>query len=176
MSASITDTGARLLKLRGDDRQILLVASLAGGFSAIVGTPFAGIVFAVQLTRRRGPLFVLTSAAAAFAGYYTVRWLGNAHSEYPHLPFRLDARAAVQAADRRRSVGRCGRPPLHVDGRLGDAVDVDPRRLAAAATGRRRAWPRSCSAALVGRDYLGLSLPCSAKPSPAPTSIGGSRS
>jgi H+/Cl- antiporter ClcA len=33
MSASITDTGARLLKLRSDDRQILLVASLAGGFS-----------------------------------------------------------------------------------------------------------------------------------------------
>ncbi len=86
MSASITDTGARLLRLRDDDRQVLLVASLAGGFSSIIGTPFAGIAFAVLLTKRRGPLYVLNSAAAAIVGNITVNWLGDAHSEYQGLP------------------------------------------------------------------------------------------
>lgn len=158
MSASITDTGARFLKLRHDDRQLLLVASLAGGFSAIVGTPFAGILFAVQLTKRRGIHSLLTCAAAAAVGNLTVDWLGNAHTEYPHLPIpdwtpALPFKLLIAGS----LFGLAGRLYMWLGDRLSDRVTS------------HISWPpfrpvigglaTIALAALVGRDYLGLSLP-----------------
>ena len=158
MSASITDTGARLLKLRADDRQILLVASLAGGFSSIVGTPFAAVAFAVLLTKRRSPLNVLTCAIAAVAGYFTVRWLGDVHRAYPGLPhtdwtLALPLKLVVVGA----LVGLVGRLYMWT----GDSVTIF--------MSSRFPWPpfrpvvggfaTIALAALFGREYLGLSLP-----------------
>ncbi|HEX3089016.1 MAG TPA: chloride channel protein [Ilumatobacteraceae bacterium] len=158
MSASITDTGARLLKLRSDDRQILLVASLAGGFSSIIGTPFAAVAFALLLTKRRSPLNIITCAVSAVAGYFVVRWLDGVHRLYPAmphidwtlaLPFKLIVAGAL--------VGVVGRLYMWV----GDSVT---RFMSG-----RVAWPPVRPvvggfatiglAALFGRDYLGLSLP-----------------
>ncbi len=158
MSASITDTGARFLKLRHNDRQLLLVASLAGGFSAVVGTPFAGIVFAIQLTKRRGVQSLLTCAAAAVVGNLTVDWLGNAHTEYPHLPLpdwtlALPFKLLIAGA----LFGLAGRLYMWSGDRLSDRIAT------------HISWPPIRPvvgglatiglAALVGRDYLGLSLP-----------------
>jgi H+/Cl- antiporter ClcA len=158
MSASITDTGSRLLKLRADDRQVLLVASLAGGFSSIIGTPVAGVAFAVLLTKRRSAVHVLTCAAAAIAGYFTVKWLGDVHTVYPSLPrtdwtiglpFKLVIGGAL--------IGLVGRLYMWT----GDWVT----RLMMA----KVSWPpfrpvvggfaTIALVALFGRDYLGLSLP-----------------
>jgi H+/Cl- antiporter ClcA len=158
MSASITDTGARLLRLRADDRQVLLVASLAGGFSSIIGTPFAGIVFAILLTKRRGLLFVLTSSAAAIVGNLTVRWLGDVHTEYSALAptdwtFALPFKLVIAGV----ALGLVGRLYMWT----GDGVT----RLMS----KQFSWPPLRPVVggvatiglitLFGRDYLGLSLP-----------------
>jgi H+/Cl- antiporter ClcA len=158
MSASITDTGARLLKLRSDDRQILLVASLAGGFSSIIGTPFAAVAFALLLTKRRGPLYIVTCAVAAIAGYFMVRWLDGVHRLYPTMP-RIDWTVALpfKLIVVGALIGVVGRLYMWV----GDSVTVF--------MSSRVAWPPLRPvvggfatiglAALFGRDYLGLSLP-----------------
>lgn len=158
MSASITDTAARLLRLGHDDRQDLLVASLAGGFSAIVGTPVAGFFFATQLTKRRGARPVLASAAAAAVGDIVVHALRDDHSVYPTLhgagwnvllPFELLLAGAI--------IGLLARLYMSAGDRLSRSLRTSirwaPLRpvVGGAAT--------IALAALVGRDYLGLSLP-----------------
>lgn len=45
MSGSLTDVVARVLGLDDDDRRMLLIAALAGGFGAVFGVPLAGAVF-----------------------------------------------------------------------------------------------------------------------------------
>ena len=158
MSASITDTGARLLKLRHDERQVLLVASLAGGFSAIVGTPVAGILFAIQLTKQRGMRAMLACAMAAVIGDVSVNWLLDGRVEYPHasgpdwtlaLPLKLFIAGVL--------IGLAGRVYMWTGDRLSHRVSTHV------------SWPPLRPvvgglatvglAALVGRDYLGLSLP-----------------
>jgi H+/Cl- antiporter ClcA len=158
MSASLTDSASRVLKVPHDDRQLLLGASLAGGFSAVLGAPFSGIFFAVQLTRRRRPLALATCAAAAAVASLTVRLLGDVHTRYPHptapdwtvgLPFKLIIAGAM--------FGLVGRVYM----RLGDHLTQSLKSIIG--------WPplrpvaggiaTVALAALVGRDYLGLSLP-----------------
>jgi H+/Cl- antiporter ClcA len=157
MSASLTDTGARWLKLDEGDRQTLLVASLAAGFSSIVGTPVAGVVFAIQLTKRRGPLALLASIVASTVGYETVRLLG-ASSDYPTihapdwtiaLPVKLIFAGAL--------FGLVGRLYMwagdHLSHRVSTTVAWAPLRPVVGGVAT------VALAALVGRDYLGLSLP-----------------
>ncbi len=158
MSASITDTGARLLKLRHDERQVLLMASLAGGFSAIVGTPVAGILFAIQLTKRRGLQPLVACAVAAIAGDRVVDWLLDGRIEYLHtlrpdwtlaLPIKLVIAGVL--------VGFAARLYMwggdHLSHRIAMHFSWPPLRplVGGLAT--------VGLAALVGRDYLGLSLP-----------------
>lgn len=158
MSASITDTGARLLKLRDPDRQILLVAALAGGFSSIVGTPFTGILFGIQLTKRRGLQPLLACAAAAAVGDLVVQWLSNSTTEYPTLhgagwtvalPFKLLLAGAV--------IGLVGRLYMfagdHLSHGISTVLSWPPLRPVAGGLATIGL------AALLGRDYLGLSLP-----------------
>ena len=158
MSASITDSGSRLLRLGRADRQVLLGASLAAGFSSIVGTPIAGLMFATQLTKRRGLEPLVACAVAAVVGDVTVRALRDRSSDYPHvhapdwtaaLPFKLliagvvfglVGRLYMWSGDRlsHRMTTYIGWPPLRPF--VGGLATVG-------------------LAALVGRDYLGLSLP-----------------
>jgi H+/Cl- antiporter ClcA len=158
MSASITDTGARLLKLRHDDRQALLVASLAGGFSAIVGTPVAGILFAIQLTRRRGLVTVLSCAVAAVAGNLVVNWLEGGRTDYPHVP-RTDWTLALPLKLLLAGAifGLVGRLYMwsgdHISHRFATLISWPPLRPVVGGLATM------ALAALVGRDYLGLSLP-----------------
>ena len=157
MSASITDSGARLLKLDERDRQVLLGASLAAGFSAIVGTPVAGFLFAVQLTKRRGVHAMVACAMASGVGYAVVRLFGH-ESDYPTvlapdwtlaLPVKLLAAGAL--------FGLVGRVYMlagdHLSQRITSYVAWPPLRpfVGGIAT--------IALAALMGRDYLGLSLP-----------------
>ncbi|HAP75892.1 MAG TPA: voltage-gated chloride channel protein, partial [Acidimicrobiaceae bacterium] len=51
MAGSVTDTAATVARLSHDDRRTLIAASLAGGWGAVFGVPFTGIVFALQMTR-----------------------------------------------------------------------------------------------------------------------------
>lgn len=51
LSGSLSDRLARALGLGPDDRRILLTAALAGGFGAVFGVPWAGVVFALEVQR-----------------------------------------------------------------------------------------------------------------------------
>jgi H+/Cl- antiporter ClcA len=158
LSASLTDAGARALHLDRDDRQILLVAAVAAGFSAVVGTPVTGIFFGVQLTKRRSPLTLSACAIAAVVGDRLVRWLSDDDGSYPTLhqagwspalPLKLIAMGLL--------IGLVGRLYMRSGDRISHlvsrAVTWPPLRPVAGAVAT------IALAALVGRDYLGLSLP-----------------
>ncbi|MEX0847034.1 MAG: chloride channel protein [Ilumatobacteraceae bacterium] len=157
MSSSLTDAGARLLRLDHLHRAALARAALAGGFGAVFGVPFAGVVFAIEVARRRTVRALTASVAAAFAGNWVVGALGHHHSARPHisvpfgpttffrllaagLVFGLVARvfAVVVPALKRASQHEVLWPPLRpVIGGIATLALMG----------------------LFGREYLGLSLP-----------------
>lgn len=87
MSGSLTDGLVRLLRLGPTDRRLLLVASVAGGFGAVFGVPFAGVVFGLEVPAigRFDIRALLPSVAASFVGSYFVEALGVEHTATPHL-------------------------------------------------------------------------------------------
>ena len=76
ISASLTDSGSRLLRIPADDRRLLLAASLAGGWGAAFGVPVTGVVFAWRFARRQRLRTVPLSAVSALVGQWTVGALG----------------------------------------------------------------------------------------------------
>jgi H+/Cl- antiporter ClcA len=158
MSASITDSGARLLKVNDRDRQVLLGASLAAGFGAIVGAPVAGIMFATQLTKRRGIESLMTCVVAALLGSLTVDALRRGRTDYPHLPvpdwtLALPIKLLLAGA----VFGLAGRLYMlagdHLSHWIATHVSWPPFRPVVGG------FATVGLAALVGREYLGLSLP-----------------
>jgi H+/Cl- antiporter ClcA len=157
MSSSLTDAGARALHLDHDQRATLARAALAGGFGAVFGVPFAGVVFAMEVARRRTLRAVLASVPAAFVGHWVVEALGYHHTE----------RAAVTFGFSITVLGK-----LLVAGCVfGLAAALFTRIVPALRTfmAHTVAWPPArpllgglatlLLVVVVGRDYLGLSLP-----------------
>ena len=91
MSASLTDAGARRLHLDHDQRATLARAALAGGFGAVFGVPFAGVVFALEVARRRTWRALVAAVPAAFVGHGVVRLLGHDHHPRPNIVVPFDA-------------------------------------------------------------------------------------
>jgi len=92
MSAALTDTMSRRLRLSVDDRRVLLGVALAAGFGAVFGTPLAGAVFAIEVNSRwrlRWSILV-PSVIAAFVGNATVHVLGYGHADSPRVSLDLD--------------------------------------------------------------------------------------
>ncbi|MGD9702001.1 MAG: chloride channel protein [Acidimicrobiia bacterium] len=92
MSASLSDSLARAVRIRGVPRRELLVAAVAGGFGAVFGVPVAGAVFAleVQTIGRLRYEAVLAAFTASFAGDRIVRALGHDHPTQPQLSLDVD--------------------------------------------------------------------------------------
>jgi len=90
MSASLTDAGARRLHLGHDHRATLARAALAGGFGAVFGVPFAGVVFALEVARRRTWRAFVAVVPAAFVGHGVVRLLGHDHHPRPSIVVPFD--------------------------------------------------------------------------------------
>ena len=94
MSGSLTDVATRLLRLDRDDRRIMLVAAIAGGFGAVFGVPLAGAVFAleVQSIGRLRYEALVPCLVASVVGDMVVLGLGVEHELMPHLgDIELDA-------------------------------------------------------------------------------------
>ncbi len=91
MSSSITDAVARRLRLDHDHRAMLARAALAGGFGSVFGVPFAGVVFAMEVARRRTVRAFVACVPAAVVGHVVVRALGYEHAARPHVqvPFSV---------------------------------------------------------------------------------------
>ena len=92
MSAALTDSMSRRLRVSESDRRALLGVALAAGFGAVFGTPLAGAVFAIEVHSRwrmRWAIFV-PSIVAAFVGDAVVRGLGYGHAVTSVVSLGLD--------------------------------------------------------------------------------------
>lgn len=159
MSGSLSDTAARLLRLRDGDRRMLLVAALGGGFGAVFGVPLAGAVFAleVQAVGRIRYEALVPALTASIVGDMVVGGLGYEHPARVHFDITLDAWLLARVAIAGLLFGLASAAFIG----LTDAVKDLGRRFVR--------WPPlrlvigGCAvvalALLVGRDYLGLSTP-----------------
>lgn len=162
MGASLADSLRRVLGITDErDRRWLVQAGISGGFSALFGTPIAGVVFGLEvLTVGRVRYDALIPCLiAALVGDVTARLLGATHSHYPQTTLTaLDAGLLVKVALAGVVFGLCAW--------LFSALTHAVKRTAA----RWVAWPPLRpvigGAVVVGlalllntTDYLGLSLP-----------------
>ena len=159
LSGSLTDSMSRLLRLRDDDRRLLLIAALGGGFGAVFGVPLAGTVFAleVQSLGRVRYEAIAPTLTAAIVGNQVVRGLGYHHHVWAPLSVHLTPWLALRLALAGLCFGLAG------------AAFIELAEAIKAAVGRLFAYPPFRTAlggavivglaALVGRAYLGLSTP-----------------
>jgi H+/Cl- antiporter ClcA len=159
MSGSLTDGLARLLRLRPSERRLLLIAALAGGFASVFGVPLAGAVFAleVQAIGRVRYEALVPALSAAITGDLVVRGLGYHHTLTPALHLDLDAALVAKVALAGVAFG------------LTASAFTALSHAISSVTKHRIGWPPARLVlggvatvglmALVGRDYLGLSLP-----------------
>jgi H+/Cl- antiporter ClcA len=76
--AAILSSVSGLLKLRGEDRRILVVSGISAGFAAVVGTPVAGALFGVEILCLSGLVYelILPAAVASSVSYLVASYLG----------------------------------------------------------------------------------------------------
>lgn len=175
MSGSLSDLMARGLRLRHDDRRLLLIAALAGGFGAMFGVPLAGAVFAleVQAVGRVRYEALVPALTASIVGDLVVGGLGRHHPARLQLDLPLDGVLVAKVALAGIVFG------------VTSTAFSSLAHLIRRQVGERVAWPPARRAVggvatlalvgLVGRDYLGLSLPLIddtlAGHAPAPTAF-----
>lgn len=163
MSGSLTDGFARLIGLRSNDRRILLVAALAGGFGAVFGVPWAGAVFGleVQALGRRRWTAVVPALTASFVGDLVLRTFGGHHTAYAPLSPAISTDLLLRITVAGALFGLAGATfPLatHALKRLMAGWFVRPPVrpfIGGVAT--------IALVVLVGHDYQGLSLPLLAR-------------
>lgn len=88
MGASLADGVRRALKLGPEDRRLILMAGISGGFASVFGVPAAGFVFGMEVQgigriRYDG---IIPCLVAAFVGDLVTRALGAPHTHYPVVP------------------------------------------------------------------------------------------
>ncbi len=159
MAGSVTDTAAALARLRHDDRRTLIAASLAGGWGAVFGVPITGIVFTLQMTRRHRWRALAPAVVSAFVGkLVVVDGFGYDMGARPQLhvpdwtvglPLKLLAAGVAFGL-----IGRLFVAILKVIRfRMGHHVHWPPARAVIGGLATLGLM------GLVGRDYLGLSMP-----------------
>lgn len=159
VSASLSEHMARLFRLDRSDRRTLVVAAIAGGFASVFAVPWAGAIFALEVSGRPRvrPTRLVAAVTAAFTGNWVVHRLGHQHTVWP----RVDAESDLGTAVRMVVLGMClaGAAWVFVTGvdalkALADRFGTHPvlrPTLGGSAT--------VLLAMLWGHDYLGLSLP-----------------
>ncbi|MBX3015534.1 MAG: chloride channel protein [Caldilineaceae bacterium] len=87
MGASLADGVRRLLGLTGEDRRLLLMAGISGGFGSVFGVPAAGFVFGmeVQSVGRMRYEGLMPCLVASLVGDWVARAWGTPHMHYPHF-------------------------------------------------------------------------------------------
>ena len=87
MGASLADALRHILNISGEDRRLMIIEGISGGFASVFGTPAAGIVFALEVgsagrVRYEG---LLPALVAALVGDGVARLWGTIHSHYPTM-------------------------------------------------------------------------------------------
>jgi H+/Cl- antiporter ClcA len=87
MSGSLSDGFARAVRLRGEDRRLVLIAAVSGGFASVFSVPLAGAVFGleVQSVGRIRYDAIVPALTAAMVGNVTFHALDLPHDVTPHL-------------------------------------------------------------------------------------------
>lgn len=158
MSGSLSDGLARVFRLEPGERRTMLIAAIAGGFGSVFGVPLAGAVFAleVQAVGRVRYDALAPALAASVVGDLVVEALGHRHAPKPRIDVEPTAATAGKVAVAGVAFGLAA---------LAFVLATDAVRAAA----RRVPWPPLRTvvggvatvllALVVGREYLGLSLP-----------------
>lgn len=98
MGSALSDQIASLLKIEKEERKILLVAGVSAGFSAALGTPWAGLVFGMEVIHI-GKLNLFSwfeCLIASFAAYGVTIFLQAPHAVYPLLaPITYEWRTVI---------------------------------------------------------------------------------
>lgn len=159
MSGSLTDLLSRTLRLSPNDRRLLLIAALAGGFGSVFGVPLAGAVFAmeVQAVGRVRYEALVPALTASIVGDLVVRGLGYEHTARPFVDLPVDGLLLAKVALAGVAFGLTSTAftwlTHAIKGLAVKRIPWPPARLAVGGLAT------VALAALVGRDYLGLSLP-----------------
>ena len=88
LGGSIGNTMARIFHLEESERRILVLSGMAAAFSALMGTPLAGAVFAMEITSV-GVMYypaLLPTVVSAFTAHYVALLMGQ---PIPHYDFNL---------------------------------------------------------------------------------------
>ena len=84
MAGATADQLHKPFKLNAQDRGLLLIAGLSAGFASVFGTPWAGIVFGIEVLLLSKMPFkaILPASATAFIGAYVTGLWGVGHTHY----------------------------------------------------------------------------------------------
>jgi H+/Cl- antiporter ClcA len=85
MSTAIADQFTGMFKLTKQERKIILIIGISGGFSSVFGTPLTGAIFAIEVLYFSRISFksILPSFLTAYIAFYTVELLHIPHTHYP---------------------------------------------------------------------------------------------
>lgn len=85
IGASLSSFVADLFKLDDNDRKKLVICGLSAGFASVLGAPFAGAIFAVEVLYVGSILYevLLPSIIAGITGYHISSLLGIHYQYYP---------------------------------------------------------------------------------------------
>lgn len=88
MSGSLADTLLNRFAIPQSERSVYLRAAMAAGFSAVFGTPFAGAVFGMEVSKEREHLrwqSLIPCLATSLVGDITCRLTGIGHAHYAFI-------------------------------------------------------------------------------------------
>lgn len=163
MSSSLTDGFSRMVGLRREDRRIMLIAAVSGGFGSVFSVPLAGAVFGLEVQS------VGRIRYDALVPALTASIVGNIATQVLHLPH--DVTPTVQLADVPLEAGLLGAVALAALAfGLASVLFIELiyaiKRLYARFVPWSPARPLIGGVAVIGltlmagtTDYLGLSLP-----------------
>ncbi|GAB2474879.1 chloride channel protein [Algoriphagus taiwanensis] len=91
MGGSLADQIQKWIPLNAEDRRILLICGVAGGFASVFGTPWAGAIFSLEwmLSGRFRPRSVFPALWSAWVAHVICEWAwGVGHTSYsiPEVP------------------------------------------------------------------------------------------
>jgi H+/Cl- antiporter ClcA len=97
MGATLADQLSRCFKIESEERKILLVAGLGAGFSAAIGTPWAGALFGLEIlyVGRLRIFAVAECLVSSFVAYYVCGWMGASHFHFPEVMMSWDFKTAL---------------------------------------------------------------------------------
>lgn len=87
-AAGVTDPISKRLRLNNDERSMMLITAIAGGFGSVFGVPVAGAIFAMEIQKigRMRYEALVPAMTASLVGDAVVRGLNVNHTQYPTFP------------------------------------------------------------------------------------------